>query len=394
VRRLSFGLLWLFIFSIPLESTTSIPSIGTGTRLLGIVATVVGAIVIAARGHLRKLELVHVLAILFVVWACASLFWSIDAEATERRLWTYTQLLLMVLVIWNLAEDETRSTRLLCAYVFGGVAASLATIGNYVSGNATAIYEERYAATGFDPNELGVMLAIGIPLAWFVVTKSPRPTGGWIGWIYIPLSMFAVVLTASRTALICAGVATSVVIWGRAKLRPFPRAIAVCLAITVPVVAWRAIPEASLVRLGTIGSEMGDLNRRVEIWVSGFRIFLENPAVGVGSGAFQTAIAAATGTAHAAHNSFLAVAVELGLAGLLLFGGIVLVLLIATRNVPRTESWIWILVLLTWALGASTLSWDYRKITWLIFAFLTARATLPVGRAPDERRSPTDLRLP
>jgi hypothetical protein len=37
-------------------------------------------------------------------------------------------------------------------------------------------------------------------------------------------------------------------------------------------------------------------------------------------------------------------------------------------------------VLLVWAIGASTLTWEHRKTTWLFLTFIVAAAAADVGR--------------
>jgi hypothetical protein len=44
----------------------------------------------------------------------------------------------------------------------------------------------------------------------------------------------------------------------------------------------------------------------------------------------------------------------------------------ATR-LPYLEKWLWIVLLVTWMVGVSALTWEYRKATWFLFGMLAAQ---------------------
>ena len=47
------------------------------------------------------------------------------------------------------------------------------------------------------------------------------------------------------------------------------------------------------------------------------------------------------------------------------------------------DRWLWIVLLLTWAAGVSSLTWEYRKVTWFLFGMIAAEAGLMrTGRRP------------
>ena len=75
-----------------------------------------------------------------------------------------------------------------------------------------------------------------------------------------------------------------------------------------------------------------------------------------------------------AHNTFLSVLVELGVGGALLLAGLLGCLFYCASRMRYMERCLWIILLLTWAIGGSTLTWEYHKPTWLLFALLAAHA--------------------
>jgi type II secretory pathway pseudopilin PulG len=77
-----------------------------------------------------------------------------------------------------------------------------------------------------------------------------------------------------------------------------------------------------------------------------------------------------------AHNSFLSVLVELGIVGLALFGIILSIALIEVVRQPKWDARFWLTMLAMWLVGASALTYEYRKATWLFLSFAVASAAL------------------
>jgi hypothetical protein len=69
----------------------------------------------------------------------------------------------------------------------------------------------RFFAGGADPNSLGMTLALGVPIAWYLSLTAKRPLTRWLRRAYRPLAMFATVLTGSRGAMIAMMVALLII---------------------------------------------------------------------------------------------------------------------------------------------------------------------------------------
>ena len=77
-----------------------------------------------------------------------------------------------------------------------------------------------------------------------------------------------------------------------------------------------------------------------------------------------------------AHNSFLSILVEVGLIGFALFSILLAIAVINAWRQPKWDSYFWLTMLLAWAIGASTLTWEHRKSTWLFLALLIASTAI------------------
>jgi O-antigen ligase len=134
----------------------------------------------------------------------------------------------------------------------------------------------------------------------------------------------------------------------------------------------------SFQRLGTTYVELteGDLNQRTGLWREGLASFAEHPLIGVGSSMYRSV----NSLGKVAHNSFLSVLVEVGLVGFALFGIILTIAVIQAWGQPKWDSRFWLTILAVWAIGASALTWEYRKTTWLFLSLLIASAALTSHR--------------
>ncbi len=367
--------LCLFVFSIPWEKTVWVPGVGTVSRLLGMVALTAGLLAAVRRGWIRRLNLALVLAAAFVLWTSATYFWSIAPDATAARGWTFIQLLAMAWLIWDQARVPERPPQLMQAYVAGAVLASSATLLRYAQNQQT--YYRRYAAAGFDPNDLALTVALSIPLAFYLALRGPA---AW-RWAYraaVLPAIAAILLAASRTALIGALLAFCFVVLTWRESDRSQRASGILLLALLLLGTFRLAPSASRERLSSLPAELtqGTLHNRTRIWKTGLKALKRHPLAGVGAGAYPEAVRPVLGRPslqgheYVAHNTFLSVLVESGFIGFSLFAALLGVLAVFVWIMPPTERVLWSVMLAVWTAGVSTLTWEHRKPGWLIFALI------------------------
>ena len=241
----AFGALWIFIFALPWENVFVIPGLGTISKLMGIIALGCAALAAVVSGRLRHLNRFHVAALVFLLWAGTSVFRATYSDLAVIKFKTYVQLFAVLWIIWELAPDIRRQRGLLTAYVFGSYVAALLTI--FVR-PTVAHTSTRFAAEGFDPNDLGMTLALAIPMAWHLGMTYARPLLRWVCRAYLPLGLVAIGLTGSRGAMVATVAALSIVPLTLTRLSAGRKVAAGFLLLIVGAVSVAFIPESSFQR--------------------------------------------------------------------------------------------------------------------------------------------------
>lgn len=348
----------------------------TGARVIGILVAAFWLLTVLVTGKFRRLTPFHVAVYVFVLWNVISMLWSINTDLTLEIIQSYVQLAILALILWDLFDNSAALNAGLQAYVLGAYVAIVSTIVNYLSGIDSV--QTRFAATGFNENDLGITLALGLPMAWHLALSRNQGRGAklltFVNYAYIPAATLAIILTGSRGALIAAVPAFFFVIWSFVRLKPSSRVLLFMTFIGVLFVLQPFVPQTSIQRLATIGTSIAelDLGGRVDIWRQGIIVFSEHPLFGIGSGAFGEALESGL----SAHNSFLSVLVEVGLIGLALFA---IILAMTVRQATVQSKWaarLWLSILAVWTIGSSSAGWEARKPTWLILSLVVVAASL------------------
>ena len=388
MRKVTFGLLVAFVFSLPSENIIVLDAIGTISRLIGAAAIVTGVFAVAVTARLRRPGLVFCLALVFTLLNVLSLFWTISAEASFGRVVTYAQLAGLTWLIWEFVRTPQEQESLMVAYCLGAYLPIADVLWSFSAGDAFRMDRTRYSSLNQDPNDLGVTLAIGIPLAWQLF-QTKRGIIRVLGAAYIPFAVVCVLLTASRGAFLALLVALSIV--PLTLLRSSIRSVALVTGVllVVAVTAALIVPQYSWNRILTTPQEIADggtMGGRLGIWRAGLRAFDERPLLGAGAGAFSAAVEPLIGRS-APHNVYLAILVEQGIVGSVAFGLLLGVCGWFVCRLPLQERKLWGVIGLTWFVGGMSLGWQYYKITWLMFGLLATQAALATAGVRDAQRS-------
>lgn len=258
----------------------------------------------------------------FIMTALISAFFASQPEASVMQLATLIQLAILYLFVTGIVDSEQRLQHVAWAWVIGSAAASLYTVATFVSQDLSR------AVGGIgDPNYLVLYLTIplALSLGLFQAERSAL-LKILLGFSLLTL-LVATILSFSRGGFIA--VMVILVLWllksqDRKKIMTFLIGIAVAvLAVSsflpaVPLQSWlqRISPQAALQDAGA---------GRFYIWRGGLDMFLAHPLFGVGIGNFlyrypeYSSYDPRGPQQRVAHNTFLEVAAEQGMVGLLVF---------------------------------------------------------------------------
>lgn len=383
MRNGVFLLSLVLIFVIPWEGVVRLPGLGTVAKVFGLAVAAFWLATVVITGRLRKPALFQIAACVFVLWNAVSIFWSADPNRTIAHLVTWVQLLGMVFILWDLYTTRTALSLGLQAYVLGAYVAIGSAVANYFAGSVFYTNYQRFSPGDTNPDGFGLIVALGIPVAWYLAgsentTRMSRLLK-LVNYAYIPAAFLGIALSGTRTALIAAVPGMAFGLASLSRPRPAVRfAIFLLLTSALFLLLPLVQPLKSFQRLSTTGTELteGDLNNRTNNWREGLASFAEHPLLGVGSNMYRSV----NSLGKVAHNSFLSVLVEVGLIGFVLFGILLVIAFIQALSQPKWDARFWLTVLAVWTIGASTLTWEYRKTTWLFLSLLIASAALTSHR--------------
>lgn len=360
----------VFVFTIPWENMVVISGIGTISRLVGMGAFGLGIMAFLLQPQFRNMQAFHGVFLAFVMYSAISYGWSLDQTLSIERIGSNLQLVLFVWLVWQFVLSEQHVLRNMQFYVLGAMVAAIGTVSAYLSG--VQVVYLRYSAEGFDPNELSIILAMAIPLAWYLSMRHSAAVLVWGNRLLIPVLLVAILLTGSRTGLVVASVGLLFLLSTLAHGSASSKVTVVLLLMLGAVALPQLIPDSIWARLSTLEEEIvdGTMNNRTTIWMAGLGVWLDHLAIGVGAGSFPAAVQLVLGSRAAPHNSFLSILVELGAIGFLLFTAIIFLVWKQLRTLSTLERHLYLSIFLILSLGLFTLTWEAKKPVWLLCSLL------------------------
>lgn len=382
--RVALVAVWVFVFTQPFEGALGSSSLGSVSRALGLLAIAIGIVAVAQRGtlRLRPPSLFLAVGLAFTLFGGVSFFWSIVPRVTLSSTFRYVQLLAMVWLVWQYARGEEERADLMQAFVLGGYVAIGFAIRAFFD---AAGYRDVAAGNA---NDFAMTVALGVPMA---VRLWSRPRPRWLfllNVLYVPLTLFADVLAASRGGLFTLSIALLSIPFAFANAAWWKRFLPVVLLVAGAWLTYAVAPAvspdlaANLDRLGRASQELesGTLTGRRVIWHAGLQVFRDHPVRGVGLGGYRYAVEPILGQVIASHNSYLSVLIDLGVVGFSLF-----VLLLTAAFVPalatlRSRRWFNLVMIATLLVGITPIEVEDRKQVWFVLALLAAERPIVLVR--------------
>ena len=316
----------------------------------------------------------NITLLLYICWAIFSYVWSAmpssyDTDQAVDPIQAINNNFYILLVSWlllQIIETETDLKWSALAYILGAAWLIYLAITSYQSG----ITVERVDIKGHDPNEISVKIALALPLMIYLMVKGNDKFYWVIGFIFIPLAIFSILITASRTGAIVLvlGLLSFWVLPQR--LGVWAKSIMLILGIVSLILIASFVSPAAVERLLSTGAELsgGTLNERSTIWQYAFEVWQQHPIIGQGIGSFRRIINPYN-INLTAHNSFIGIAVELGIVGLLFYLAVLLVIIQYIMRLPNMLKILLSLLLGIAILGQMSMTLQDRLYIWFVYTW-------------------------
>jgi O-antigen ligase len=382
MRRVTLCLLWFYVFTISWD-TVEFPLVGSVSRLAGLAVFVAALATTTADGGFRKPGAVVGFAVAFAIWCAMSLAWTISYDDTYTRAGTYLQLLVSVWVFREFIRTRENVQTMLAAFCIGSFVPLIDILNNFRTGAELGSKgSSRYTGSDVNADIIGLSLAIGLPMAWYLMMHCRGRIIRLAALIYFVLAPLALLLTGTRGAFLAALVAVAAIPLTMPRQSSLRFKVLVGLLLTVAGMAVALlVPQATWDRIFTIHTEISegkDMNGRTQIWNAGLQVFPEHPVLGVGAGAYGAAAAPYWRSPKRIfpHNLPLGLLVENGIIGLGLYTAMLGACAWTIARLSSGFRALWGVLMLTWLVGALSSNWEYSKISWMLFGLVAAQSGL------------------
>jgi len=262
--------------------------------------------------------LVMLISVLFSYWQSKSLTITID----------YAKQIALFVLIYNMITGLGRLISVVAVLVSCCAVHGAFAIANYAAGVEVRL--EGIAAGNFeDPNDLALTLVMILPMAWCLGGVVSTRWQKILVYGAMLLLVGGVIATQSRGGLLALAAAVAVTIFGQGRERR--RALLLTLGAAVALTAI-VLPADVFDRYATIHEYEKDESAmiRLAVWKAGAEMFADHLFTGTGAGTFSTVYGQSYINREvggnmwlAAHNSYVQIAAELGIFGLVIWVAIV-----------------------------------------------------------------------
>lgn len=252
--------------------------------------------------------------------AVLSPLWTIEPAATAHGAQEVAKHFLFFIAIINTATNPRRIRLSLFLYAAAAIVPACGTFWNYMHDELLVEgFRGRWLGVLADPNHDAMALVGVVPiLLFFVMGHGQHWLKRLVGLFGVAACLAGIIATHSRGGSV--GLVAAVVVFALMSRR---KALATAAVIVAAAGVILFAPKTFWDRNETIAGYQEDasVQGRVQAWQVAFRILRERPILGVGEAAFleawsQYAAIDAGPNRYVAHNLFLEVLGEVGLAGL------------------------------------------------------------------------------
>jgi O-antigen ligase len=362
----------LTIFSLPWRNALVV--IDSPTLTIGWVTGGLFGLLWTVSVLLNKNEIVihryHLLFFALPILAGISSLWTVGIGQTVSQTVTFIYLTAFIVAFTEIYSNKQRVVLGLQAIILGLAVLAIGATLQY----ADAVFFDssffaqlsygRASPFGINPNNLGNSLVLGIPIVFFLSTKTSYGLGKtrYPNYLLLLLSVVAIVLSGSRGALVSLGVvAIYLYVYSIFTSEIKTALVLVLVGLIGVIVAVFFTPSVLVERLSSIQNVLSSfdpnnirawvasIDNRGYLWISAFESFKQNPLLGVGAGNIRI-------IGNTAHSVYILMLVELGLVGL---GIYMLILLLTLRLCVQHRDYFSLGILVAWATISVANDWAF-----------------------------------
>jgi putative inorganic carbon (HCO3(-)) transporter len=259
------------------------------------------------------------LFLILLIWMLCSTLYARDVEAGFVDIYIYFKYLIVYFLLINILNDWSEIRELLWVLVATGI--SMLVYALYAFMTATEFMGVRLISFIDDPNSFAIKLVPLVIFCYVLFKIEKAKILKLIALISGSIITVSIVLTLSRGGWLALMAVYALIIWEEMKNKKL-LLFSGCFVLLIFAVLF--LPEDMVVfrfgKLSKIGMD-ASIVQRLRILKGGVQMFFDHPFLGVGVGNFVNYCADYSGLiiGLVAHNSFLHIAAELGILGLIIF---------------------------------------------------------------------------
>lgn len=270
----------------------------------------------------------NTLLIVFGSWAFISGIIAIDHKLWIGSVETMIRAYIVFYLIYNSIsrkEDLLLAFKVIVLSIFLSSAISFFAsfgIGAFSVETMLTVFSQRFAGTIFDPNYFAMAVAASLPLAIVIILREKTWLIRLVWIVMVLFLLFSIMISQSRTGIFSAAVIFIYTMYYLGKKRRKEIFVFIIPIVTViiilPGIFWHRFAMFWQSLTAGVRADMSMMHR-IELLNSALDVFVRNPIFGVGLNNFWAIAARYTHYPMVCHNTYLEIASNLGIIGLIPF---------------------------------------------------------------------------
>ena len=260
---------------------------------------------------------------------CSIPFVEWPGSVIRQNFYIFSKAVIFYFFTLHIIDNEEKTKIFLTVFVFCQIFRIVEPTWLHITtgywGSATYIgtgFSDRLSGAPYDtvnPNGLAFIIVMILPIFHFL-TKDSNFKLRLLYYLFIPICIYSLILTQSRSGLIgLVVVITGILVKSKKKI------LWTALTIITALILWGSLDQVhreryisiDIFRTNVTGHESAQ--GRIDGWIFGFMVFLNKPFFGHGLGTSAEAGWNIMKQGQIAHNMYIEILQELGIIGLIIF---------------------------------------------------------------------------